>query len=164
MENTPSSEPPRPPGRTDFVGLCRTLNAHGAKYIVVGGMAMIQQGYLRATEDIDLLLEESRDNIDRVRNALEFLPDKAIREMSAQDLENFTVVRVADSIIVDLMLRTCGISYEEAKDEVEWAEIDGHNIPFASAGLLIRMKQTGREKDRLDLLFLREKTGAGRRR
>ena len=127
-------------------------------------MAMIQQGYLRATEDIDLLLEESRDNIDRVRNALEFLPDKAIREMSAQDLENFTVVRVADSIIVDLMLRTCGISYEEAKDEVEWAEIDGHNIPFASAGLLIRMKQTGREKDRLDLLFLREKTGAGRRR
>jgi cytochrome P450 len=127
-------------------------------------MAMIQQGYLRATEDIDLLLEESRRNIDRVRDALEFLPDKAIREMSAQDLENFTVVRVADAIIVDLMLRTCGISYEEAKDEVEWAEIDGQNIPFASAGLLIRMKQTGREKDRLDLLFLRQKTGMGRRR
>jgi len=137
--------------------LCRALNAQQARYIVVGGMAVIQQGYLRATEDIDLLLDTSHENIERVRRALEILPDKAIREMEANDLENYTVVRVADEIIVDLMISTCGISYYEAKDDIEQVDIDDVSIPFASASLLLRMKQTGREKDALDAMFLARK-------
>ena len=120
-------------------------------------MAVIQQGYLRATEDIDLLLESSRSNIERVRRALEVLPDKAIQEMEPGDLEKYTVVRVADDIIVDLMLSACGISYEEAQTEVEQVDIEGVTIPFASARLLLRMKQTGREKDALDAMFLSRK-------
>lgn len=157
METTSPAEPPRPPNRADFLTLCRALNAHQVKYLVVGGMAMIQQGYLRATDDIDLLLDDTPDNIERVRLALEILPDKAIREMNAADLEDYTVVRVADAIIVDLMLETCGISYQEAQGDIEYVEVTDVRIPFASAGLLVRMKQTGREKDRLDLLFLRQK-------
>ncbi|MEX2400680.1 MAG: hypothetical protein WD423_07895 [Rhodothermales bacterium] len=161
MEKTPQDEPPRPPERTDFIEVCRSLNAQGVKYIVVGGMAMIHQGYLRATEDIDLLLDEARENVERARSALEILPDKAIREMDPRDLEEYTVVRVADAIIVDLMVRACGISYREAESEIEWTEIEDVKIPFASIDLLIRMKQTGREKDELDLLFLREKRTKG---
>ena len=158
METTPQDEPPRPPTRIDFIELCQALNAQSVEYVVVGGMAMIQQGYLRATEDIDLLLNDASDNIERARTALEILPDKAIREMSTNDLQTYSVVRIADAIVVDLMLRACGISYQEAKNEIEWKEIDGVPIPFASAGLLIKTKQTGREQDQLDLLFLRQKS------
>ncbi len=46
--------PPRTPEQNDLVRLCAALNAQGASYIVVGGMAIIQQGFLRATENIDL--------------------------------------------------------------------------------------------------------------
>lgn len=157
MDAETPAEPPRPPDRADLITLCRALNAEGAKYLVVGGMAMIQQGFLRATEDVDILLEGSQDNVNRVRRALEILPDKAIREMGPDDLEAYTVVRVADEIIVDLMLRTCGLTFEEARTEIEWREIEEVQIPFASARLLVRMKQTGREKDALDLRFLEEK-------
>ncbi len=66
-------------------------------------------------------------------------------------------MRVADKILVDLMLSTCGISYEEAKGEIEWMEIDDVPIPFATAPLLLKMKQTGREKDTLDCMFLERK-------
>ena len=155
METEPA--PPRPPGRPDLLTLCRSLNEQKARYLVVGGMAVIQQGYLRATEDIDLLLEGSRQNIERVRKALEILPDRAIREMEDGDLETYTVVRVADEIIVDLMLEACGISYQEAESEIECVEIEGVSIPFASARLLLKMKQTGREKDALDAMFLERK-------
>lgn len=127
------------------------------KYLVVGGMAIIQHGFLRTTEDIDLLLADTPENIANVRQALEILPDKAIREMSATDLEDYTVVRIVDEIIVDLMLRTCGISYEEARGEVEWVDIEGVTIPFATTSLLLKMKQTAREKDALDAMFLRQK-------
>lgn len=157
MEGEGVPESSRTPEQTDLLALCQALNAQQARYIVVDGMAVIQQGYLRATEDIDLLLDPSPENIERVRQALEILPDKAIREMEAEDLENYTVVRVADEIIVDLMLSTCGISYEEAEDEIEEVDIDGVSIPFASASLLLRMKQTGREKDALDAMFLARK-------
>jgi hypothetical protein len=139
------------------VTLCRELNARGARYIVVGGMAIVQQGFVRATEDIDLLIEKSQENQERVRMALETLPDKAVREMTPTDLENYLVVRVLDEIVIDLMLQACGIAYEEAISEVERVVIDDVEIPFASAPLLWKMKQTVREKDALDRQFLRMK-------
>jgi hypothetical protein len=54
MEN-PERPPPRAPGQVDLARLARELNAHGARYLVIGGMAIIQLGLIRATEDIDLL-------------------------------------------------------------------------------------------------------------
>ncbi len=155
-EQTPS----RTPEQSDLVKLCAALNAQGASYIVVGGMAVIQQGFLRATEDIDLLLENSRQNQARVRKALEILPDQAVREMSEDDLDAYHVVRVADEIVVDLMLSACGIAYSDAVGEVEFVVIQGVTIPFASAKLLLRTKQTYRDKDIPDRIFLEQKLEA----
>jgi hypothetical protein len=149
--------PPRTPEQTDLAKLCAALNTEKARYIVVGGMAIIQQGFLRATEDIDLLLERSRDNQNRVRKALEILPDKSVRELGETDLDEYLVVRVADEIVVDLMLSACGVTYDEAVMDVELKVIEGVTIPFASAGVLLRMKQTYRDKDIPDRIFLEEK-------
>jgi len=151
---------PRTPEEDDLVKLCAALNDQGALYLVVGGMAMNQQGLLRATEDIDLLLEKSRDNQERVLKALEVLPDRAVLEVDKNDLDDYTVVRVADEIVVDLMLSACGVKYDDATGEIEAKDIKGVTIPFASAKLLLRMKQTYREKDIPDRLFLEEKLRA----
>lgn len=67
----------RPPTLADLVKMCRHLNAEGAKYLVVGGMAVIQHGYTRATEDVDFLVEDSPANQTKVYKAMECLPDKA---------------------------------------------------------------------------------------
>lgn len=157
MENETPPESSRPAVRDDLIRICRELNAQGARYIVVGGFAVIHHGFLRATEDIDLLVEGSPENQSRVKKALEILPDKAIRELVDDDLRNYLVVRVADDVLVDLMLAACGIGYEEASKEIETITIQGVSIPFASPGLLLRMKQTHREKDVLDRMFLERK-------
>lgn len=127
-------------------------------------MAVIQHGFLRATEDIDLLIEHSIDNEQAVRRALETLPDKAVRQMTEDDLLNYQVVRVADEIVVDLMLKACGVNFEDAEKEIEIKEIEGVPIPFASARLLLQMKQTVREKDILDRQFLEQLITAGKNR
>jgi hypothetical protein len=155
MEGT--APPPRTPEEDDLAKLCASLNAQGARYLVVGGLAMNQQGFLRATEDIDLLLEKSRENQERVLKALEVLPDKAVREVKANDLDEYIVVRVADEIVVDLMLSACGVTYTEAVGEIETRQIQGVSIPFASARLLLRTKQTYRDKDIADRIFLERK-------
>lgn len=117
---------------------------------------MIQAGFVRGTEDIDLLVDSSLENQAAVRKALEILPDKAVNELREGDLERYVVVRVADEVVVDLLLSAGGIAYAEARPEVMFVEISGVPIPFASPRLLLRMKETGREKDALDLVFLRE--------
>jgi len=43
----------RPPLLGDLVALCGYLNAAGAAYVIIGGMAVIQAGFPRATGDID---------------------------------------------------------------------------------------------------------------
>ncbi len=155
MEGTLPS--PRTPEEDDLVKLCAALNAQGARYVVVGCMAMNQQGLLRATEDIDLLLEGSRENQEKVRKALEILPNKAVRDVNENDLDEYMVVRVADEIVVDLMLSACGLVYAEAAGEIEIRQIQGVSIPFASARFLLRTKQTYRDKDIPDRIFLERK-------
>jgi len=149
----------RPPTLEDLVALCRRLNDEQARYVVVGGMAIIQAGFVRATEDVDLLIDASQDNVARVRRALMTLPDAAVRDVADDDVENYTVVRVADEIVIDLMKQACGIDYDEASNDVNIVEIQGVAIPFAQPALLWRMKETVRDKDRLDRLFLAKLLG-----
>lgn len=144
----------RPPLLTDLVSLCRDLNREGARYVVIGGMAIIQAGFGRATNDIDLLIDVSPENQEKVRGALLALPDQAVRDMAQDDLERYVVVRVADEIVVDLMKSACGIGYEEASRLVDEVEIEGVRIPFASPLLLWRTKDTVRDKDKVDRAFL----------
>ena len=90
-------------------------------------------------------------------SALSTLPDNAVRELQPGDLERYSVIRVADEILVDLMQSAGGIDYAEASKDVVVHEVDGVPIPFASPRLLWRMKVvTHREKDAPDLVFLRQ--------
>jgi len=144
----------RPPFLEDLVALCRELNRENARYVVLGGMAVIQAGFVRATNDIDLLIDASAENQERVRRALMTLPDAAVREMAPDDIDRYVVVRVADEFVVALMKSACGIDYAAAAPLVDVVEIQGVPIPFASASLLWRTKQTLRDKDKVDLAFL----------
>lgn len=147
----------REPTLEDLRSLCRELNTRGARYVVVGGFAIRAAGYVRRTVDIDLLMATDGDNESRVFDALATLPDAAVRELKPGEISQYTVVRVADEIVVDLMKSAGGIDYGAALPEVVTVDVDGVLIPFASARLLWRMKSvTGREKDAADLIFLRQ--------
>ena len=148
---------PRPPGLEDLVELCRSLNEKKVKYIVVGGMAIINAGFTHATVDIDLLIDSSSDNVKRVKEALLYLPDKAVKDVELTDVENYTVVKVADEIVIDLMKSACGITYEDCIGSINKIKIRDVEIPFPNTELLYKMKQTLREKDKQDILFLEEK-------
>ncbi len=147
----------RDPTLSDLVALCRELNARGGRYLVCGGFAIRAAGYARHAGDIDLLVDTSLENEAKVFAALETLPDQAVRELDPGDISRHLVCRVADEVLVALMAAASGIDYAEAAQSVVVREIDGVSIPFASPLLLWRMKRhTHREKDRPDLLFLRQ--------
>jgi hypothetical protein len=152
-ENTPGES--RVPVLADLLDLCRRLNEQQARYLVVGGWPIIQLGFGRTTEDVDLLVEDSADNFDRIQKAMMGLPEGAVREMEATDLAQYTVVRVGDVYTVDLMAKACGVGYEEASSEIDLHNVEGERIPFANARLMWRLKQTIRVKDEIDRDYLR---------
>ena len=154
-EDYDSRQLTRAPTDEDLARLAARLNELGAKYIIVGGMAVIAAGYPRATMDVDILIDASLENEEKVRKALEIMPDKAVLELMPGDVGQYVVVRVCDEFTVDLMAKACGISYADAVGMVVAREHHGVTIPFASPILLWKTKQTFREKDAMDRVFLR---------
>ena len=124
---------PRAPRLTDLGRLGAELNRLGARYVVVGGFAIIQAGYARFTTDLDLLVDTSPENEAKIFEALRSLPDQAVNQLDPGDIEKFTVVRVGDEILVDLMKSGCGVDYAEAIKDVQFHEIEGVRISLRVA-------------------------------
>lgn len=146
----------REPTLEDLVALCGWLNAEQAHYVVVGGFAIRAAGYNRNTMDVDLLIETGAENEGRVFRALSHLPDNAIAGGRPGEVEEIGVLRVADDYMVDLMKSGCGVTYADAILDAVIETLNGVAIPFASPPVLWRMKQTLREKDIPDKIFLRQ--------
>ena len=161
MDREPDQGLTRVPDENDLVKLARELNRLGVAYVVIGGFAINRLGLVRATDDLDLLIARDVANQALVKQALEILPDKAIKELAKDDLAQWVVVRVNDDITVDLMTEACGVSYEEARGGIELVDLQGVSVPFASAVLMLKMKQGWREKDAADRSFLQQLIKAG---
>lgn len=155
-DRPPQELEPRNPTVEDLRDLCRELNQRGAKFVVIGGFAMRAANYLRETMDIDLVVATDMENEAKIFSALSTLPDNAVRELQPGELQKYTVIRVGDEIVIDLMGSASGIDYAEAAKDVVVRNVDDVPIPFASPRLLWRMKaRTHREKDAGDLVFLK---------
>ncbi len=92
-EPEPERSVTRVPTDADLVSLARELNRLGVAYVVVGGFAINSLGFVRATEDIDLLIARDLANQRLVKRALEILPDHAIRKSDAKTSRSRTSSR-----------------------------------------------------------------------
>ena len=151
--------PKKTPGTGNRIALvCKLLNRHRVKYLVAGGMASILHGYLRATKDIDVLVQKDRKNIERLLSALSELPYGIAKELDVDEVLEKPFTIVGDDPRVDVLLAAGkGMTYEKAKDGKIVRNVSGTRVPFLGIEDLIRSKQTGRLQDELDLKFLRRK-------
>ena len=150
-DDAPQARAPEP---EDLARICRSLNASGARYLLIGGFAVIAHGAGRFTKDIDLLIDDQAENVALVRRALSILTDNAAADVGDNDLRTYVVVRVVDEIVIDLMGRACGVAYQDVEDDIEHHQVLGVDIPVASPAALIRMKDTFRPQDAEDRRFL----------
>ncbi len=144
----------REPQLDDLARLGRSLNDHHVRYVLIGGFAVIAHGGARTTKDIDLLIDAGPENVARVRAALRILEDNAVKEVGDDDVARYSVVRVADEIVVDLMARACGVDYAEASRDAVIVQFADVPIPVASPETLLRTKNTARPGDAADRQYL----------
>lgn len=154
MVEEPDVPEARPPTIDDVRRICRALDTAGARYLLIGGFAVILHGGERTTKDIDLLVDPSPDNIARLKSALSVLEDNAAREIAPDDLERYAVVRVADEVLVDLLRAACGVTWAEAHVSARRMDLEGTPVLVADRRTLIRTKQTLRPADAADRAWL----------
>ncbi len=138
-----------------LVRVCSLLNKHSAKYLIIGGHACILHGLVRTTEDVDLLVEGSEENLAKVIAALSEMEDGAGRGLTARDLLDNVVVKIADEVEVDVSRSAWKVSYEDAIDSALHVEIDGVDVPYVDLKTLLATKETPREQDRADVVRLK---------
>ncbi|MFM9969099.1 MAG: hypothetical protein ACKVQK_11965 [Burkholderiales bacterium] len=136
-----------------LLNLLARFRDENVEYILIGGQAVRLNGYLRATEDIDVLVRASRDNGEKIIRALGFL-DSA-NELDPQwflpsadgEVEN---IRVADELLIDLLFAANGQTYEAMQPHVREITVEGTPIKLLNIDGLIKTKTDYREKDLLD--------------
>jgi predicted nucleotidyltransferase len=144
----------RPATLEDLKTLIRALNEENADYLLIGGYALFAHGYHRATTDIDVLVPASREAGMRIVKALMVLPDRAAKDIDPAWFEEGENIRVADAIVVDIMLNACGETYETLKKYTDTVDIDGLPVRTLNLEGLLITKQTAREKDIADRVVI----------
>jgi len=125
----------------------------GVEYVLVGGQAVRLNGYVRATEDIDVLVQPTRDNGEKIIRAMDFLPSSKDLDagwfVPAPDgsVEN---IRVADDLLVDLLFAANGETYKSVQPYIRQLVIEGTPVKVLNIDGLIKTKTDFREKDVLD--------------
>jgi predicted nucleotidyltransferase len=82
VDEEPDVPEVRPPTIDDVRRICRALEEAGARYVLIGGLAVILHGSERATKDIDLLVDPEPAKVERLKRALSVLEDDAAREVA----------------------------------------------------------------------------------
>lgn len=135
--------------------VCALLNAADARYVVVGATAMQLWGSSRATRDVDVLIDPTVQNAERVLEALSALPFGVAREITAADILGRGVTMIGDTPNVDVLTRAWNLKWEDASRDVAVFTVEGIPIPTVSIEHLIESKQTGRAQDVADVMVLR---------
>lgn len=142
--------------RSRLAEVCVLLNAEDARYLVVGATAMQLWGTTRATRDIDILIDPTLGNAERVLRALRQLPFGVASEHTAAELVSRVVTMIGDTPNVDVLTRAWNLQWADAERAVAVFTVDGVPVPTLSLDNLIESKRTGRLQDDADIQLLEE--------
>ena len=141
----------------------RAFESAGLEYVLIGAAAMGLHGLVRATEDLDLFIRPTPENIEKLRSALRatYEGDPNIDDISAADLlGEYPAVRYVPptgDLYFDVITRLGEMaSYETVDAEIK--EVDGTRVRVATPAALYWMKKgTIRSQDHADAAALRER-------
>lgn len=130
-------------------------------FVLVGGLAVTLQGYVRFTEDVDILIDSDPDNIARLLEALADYGEGFSRELSLQDFAEeegaIRIIEATELCQIDIFTILSGRNYRDVVTDADCMTLNERPIHYASKASLIGWKEaSARQKDRLDALALKE--------
>jgi predicted nucleotidyltransferase len=144
---------------TGFARILEGLNEAKVRYVLIGGIALIRHGVVRATRDIDAVFDPDPENISRIQSLASQwgatrpdgspIPDEGIA--SDRSIHLATSMGELDLVSEDV----AGFRFDALLGRAETRKVDGVPAPICSLADLVAMKRAvGRERDLADLADL----------
>jgi hypothetical protein len=139
----------------DFRDFLTALNKQQVRYLLVGGFAVILHGYSRTTGDMDIWVERTPENYQRIKQAfLQFgMPVFDMTEENFLSHPNWDVFTFGlPPVAIDLMIKVKGLDFETCFENATYFEDNDLQIRTINrADLLKAKKMAGRSKDLNDI-------------
>jgi hypothetical protein len=136
----------------DFQDFIEALNNNDVQYLLVGGYAVILHGYIRSTADMDIWVNKTKDNYQKLKKALnEFgSPSFSESEFLGNQLNVWGIGREPNRI--EIMNEVKGLTFDAAYEESIIYKQENLKIRYIHFDdLLDAKKAAGRFKDKNDI-------------
>lgn len=135
----------------DFRDFIQSLNNNDVEYILVGGYSVIYHGYSRTTGDLDVWVNRTSENYNRIQNAF-FEFGMGTFDMTKENFLNHKEWDVfsfgTPPVSIDILVKVKGLSFNECYEEVKIFEDDGLKVKTISYFHLLNAKKaSNRPKD-----------------
>lgn len=140
----------------DFREFIQSLNSNRVRYLVVGAYAVAMHGHPRYTNDLDLWIESTRENTERLIRALDQFGFGSLGLQAGDFLVPNQVIQLGHPPArIDLLTTLSGVDFATCYASKVDADLDGINVTFIDLENLRRNKQAvGRKQDLADLEHL----------
>lgn len=144
---------------TGFGRILHDLNEAGVRYVLIGGIALIRHGVVRATRDVDAVFAPDPENVGRIRALIAqwgaTRPDGssvATEEISGDRSIHLSTPHGDLDLVTE---KLASAKFAQLLTRAEVRKVDGVEAPICSLADLVIMKRTvGRERDLADLAEL----------
>ena len=143
---------------SQFEKLLAGLVADHVDFAVVGGLAVIFNGYPRLPLEAAILVSDAPENLQRLINSLKGWGEGWARELKPEDFSREPgAVRLIEDFPLDMFVAMREKTIADFRPRLRFLETGGVRIPYLAPEDLIFLKEgSWREKDQLDVAAMRE--------
>ena len=138
-------------------GVFRSFQDHDVCYVVIGGIAAILHGVPRATFDLDILIDATEENAERLLKALLDAGVGTAALTTANNVLANEITVFKDFVRIDVQTSTPGLTFARAwanKITTVYEEQPFHLV--SRSDLIASKRATGRQVDLEDIRILAE--------
>jgi tRNA nucleotidyltransferase/poly(A) polymerase len=132
-----------------------SFEKHEVHYVVIGGIAAVLHGVPRATFDLDILIEATTENAQRLLDALLEVNFGTASMITANELAAHEITIFRDRVRIDVQTITPGLDFKTAWENRITMDYQGQKFFVTSKEDLISSKKAaGRQVDLEDIRLL----------
>jgi predicted nucleotidyltransferase len=137
-----------------------SLNDHEVRYLVIGGIAAVLHGVPRATFDLDLLIDATSENAQRLLDALAKAGLGTAALTTADDLLAHEITVFKDRVRIDVQRSTPGLDFDDGwSRRVEMRHAGQRFFVVSREDLIASKRAAGRPVDLDDVRLLEQAGG-----
>ncbi|MFQ6056775.1 MAG: DUF6036 family nucleotidyltransferase [Methanosarcinales archaeon] len=140
---------------TKIAKLFKSLNDAEVKYLLIGGLAAIAYGVPRTTQDFDIAIEPTLENVEKLLKALKKIGLESVEWTYPKEILEYSYTTFANDLVLDVWVKPKCFEFKSSWNNRNIIIFEGVKVYVVSLDDLIKMKKClDRKTDLFDITLL----------